>query len=125
MRITTVDIVDLDIRRCDERVVDDTLVGVGQLQIVGSLRVADVQTQLQPRLQVSIEVRTDAEAVEIRTYDGSFLIHVVTRYIVAHLVGTALGTHLMLVLQSRLEDGVLPVGTLAKDGRIAVGLVGL
>ena len=31
----------------------------------------------------------------------------------------------MLVLKGCSEDGILPVGTLAEDGGIAVGLVGL
>ena len=123
--VVAVDVVDLDVGRCDERIIDDTLVGVGELQVVSGLRIRDVQTQLQPRLQVGIEVGANAEAIEVRTDDGTFLVHVVTRHVVAHLVGTALGAYLMLVLQGRLEDGVLPVGTLAEDGGVAVGLVGL
>ena len=116
--VVAVHIVDRQVGRGGQRVVDDALFAIGQLQVVVRVRESHVQPHLQPRLQVGIDVRTYRQTIEFRTDNGTLLIHVRTTDIVTHLVRTTLGTDLVLVGQRRLEYGILPVGTLAQQAAV-------
>ena len=118
-------VVDGDIGQSGQRVVDDTLATIGTLQVIVGGRECGRHTQLEPRLELCVEVGTYRVTLEVRTYDGTLLIHEVTRNIVLHLIGTALSRELMLMLESGLEDSILPVSTLTQDRRVRVVLVSL
>ena len=119
------DVVDGDIGKCCQRISDDTLSTVGFLQVIVSGGEGGRHTELQPRLQLGVQIGTYRVAGELRTDDGSLLVHVVTRNEVQDLVVTALGAQLMRVLECSLEHSVLPVCTLTEDRRVRVVGVGL
>ena len=121
--IVAVQVIDRNVRIGGQGIEDDTLVTVGQLQVVVGDRIRGVQAQLEPALELRIQVRTEGQTVEVGTDDGTFLVHERTGHVVLDLVRTALGADLVLVLEGRAEHLVLPVGTLSKDGRIGIPAV--
>ena len=90
-RIATVDVIDLYVGRCGERVVDDTRIAIGQFQVVVGVREVYAHAQFQPRFQLRIEVGAHAQSVEFAADQRSFLRHVVARHVVLHLFRSALG----------------------------------
>ena len=57
-----------------------------------------------------VQVGSHGETVEIRTDDGTFLVHERAGNVVLDAFRPTLGAELMLVLQRGLEDFILPVG---------------
>ena len=121
--VVAVLVVDRSARQGGQGVVDDTFVRVGKFHVLIRGGIGGAQADLPPVLEVGIEVGTHRETLEFGTDDGTFLIHPGTGDIVLDLVAAALGADLVLMLEGCTEDGILPVGTLAEDGRIAVFLV--
>ena len=78
VRVVAVDVVDLNVGRRGQRVGDDTFLRVGLLQVVLGFCVGYIQTELQPLLQLSVEVGADRETVEVRTDNSTLLVHVST-----------------------------------------------
>ena len=118
--IIAIEVIYRNIRQGREGVEDDTLLTVSELHVIVGDSVGGVQTELEPILELSVQVGAERHAVEVRADNGSLLVHVGTGDIVLDLLGTALGADLVLVLESGAEDLVLPVGSLSEDGRIGV-----
>ena len=76
MRVTAVDVVDLNVGRRSQRVGDDTFFRVSLFQVILRLGVRHVQSQFQPLLQLGIQIGTYGETVEVTADDGTFLIHI-------------------------------------------------
>ena len=123
-RIAAVHVIDGDVGRCGQRVVDDALVAVGELQVVVGGGEVGAQPHLQPGLQLRIQVHAHSQTVELAADDRSLLVHVVGRDVVLHLLRTALCGDLVRVLEGGLEDGVLPVRALPQQRRVGIVLVG-
>lgn len=123
-RIAAVHVIDGDVGRCGQRVVDDALVAVGELQVVVGGGEVGAQPHLQPGLQLRIQVHAHSQTVELAADDRSLLVHVVGRDVVLHLLRTALCGNLVRVLEGGLEDGVLPVRALPQQRRVGIVLVG-
>ena len=110
--IAPLDVIDRLVRRGGQGIGDDTFVLVGFQQFLRSMRIGCVHTEFQPRLQLRIQIDTGAITFEVRSDDGTVLIHIVGTDIILNGICTTLCTHLMLVLKGGAEDGILPVGTL-------------
>ena len=111
--IASLDVVDGLIGRGGQRVGNHTFVLVGLQQLFRCMRVGGVEAEFQPGLQLGIEVDAGTVTHEVRTDDGTILVHIVGTDIVLDSIGSALCAHLVLVLQGSTENGILPVGTLA------------
>ena len=122
--VVAVDIVDGDIGQGRQGVEDNTFLTVGEFQVIVGESVGGVDAELEPVLELGIQVGAEAQTVEVGTDDGTFLVHIGTGHIVLDLLGTAGGAHLVLVLEGGAEHLVLPVGTLAQDGGIGVKGIG-
>ena len=116
--IVTVDVVDLNVWRCSQRVCDKTRLWVCKLQVIVSIGICYWKTELQPVLQLCVEIGTERETIKVWTDNGTFLIHIRTRNIILHLISTTLCAYLMWVLDSGLENGILPVCALTKEWRV-------
>ena len=118
--VVAVLVIDRSARQGGQGVPDDTFVGIGEFHVLVRGGVGGAQADLPPVFQVGVEIGAHGETLEFGTDDGSFLVHPGSGDIVLDLVTAALGADLVLVLEGRTEDGVLPVGTLSENGRITV-----
>ena len=120
--VVAVEIVYRNVRTGRERVVDETLIRVGEFKVVIRAREGDVEPELYPFLELCIEIGTHAETAEVAADDGSLLIHIGAGHIILHLFSTSGDGELVLMLICGTEDGVLPVGSDAEDGRVGIDL---
>ena len=97
-RIIAVEVVDRYAWDGGERIVDEALVRVGELEALVGVGIADAEAHLEPRLHLRIDVGAEREALELRTDDGAVLVHVAARNEVFHFLVTTLCTYLVLVL---------------------------
>ena len=116
-------IVNLNIRRRDERVHDKTFFRICFLQVFTRIRIRNVYAHLEPLLQLSIDIGAKRITLEVRALNRTFLVHITTTYVIANLIRTTLSRNLMLVLKSRAEDCVLPVRTCTQYRRIRISYI--
>ena len=123
--IVAVKVIDGNVGKGAEGLEDESFAAVRELEVVIGDGVGGVHAHLKPLLDLRVDVGTDAEAIEVRANDRSFLIHVGAGDVVLDPLVTALGTQLMLVLERGAEHFVLPVGTDAEQRRIGIVCIGV
>ena len=76
--VVAVDVIDRDVREHSHCPVDDTLVRVCELEVIVGVGEGEVESYLNPFLDLGVDVGTETETVELGTDEGTLLIHIVS-----------------------------------------------